>query len=100
MAWKPVPAKNLVTARKLAGDGWVDIEMKDLQPGDVFRAVFRGEVIHPETHEPDDEAVALVTDHPIKNVDNQIGSLLGAVGWGVPIHVFESMDELKRKGLS
>ena len=101
MKWRPTPEKILIKARKLAGDGWVDVLMQDLLPGDVFRAIAPdGEVVHPVSGEPDDKVVALVTDHPIKNYNNQIGSLLGAQGYGVPIEVFESMGELKRKGLS
>lgn len=101
MKWRPTPDSILIKARKLAGDEWVTIEMKDLRPGDIFRAIAPdGGVIHPVTGEPDDVVVALVTDHPIRNDLNQIGSILGARGYGVPIEVFPSMDELKRKGLS
>lgn len=101
MKWRPTPEKILIKARKLAGDGWVDVLMQDLQPGDVFRAIGPdGDVIHPCSGESDDQVVALVTDYPIKNYNNQIGSLLGAQGYGVPIEVFPSIDELNRKGLS
>jgi len=99
--WRRTPERILIRARKLAGDGWIDIEMSDLLPGDVFRAVAPdGEVIHPVSGEPDGDVIALVTDFPIKNYNNQIGSLLGAQGYGVPIEVYPSMDELNRKGLS
>lgn len=101
MKWRPTPEKQRITARKFAGDAWVDIRMEDLQPGDIFRAVSpSGDLIDPCSGEGDRDAVSLVTDWPIKNYNNQIGSLLGAQGYGVPIERFESMDELKRKGLS
>lgn len=101
MKWRPTPEKILIKARKMVDDGWVDVLMQDLQPGDIFRAIGPdGDAIHPCSCEPDDLVVALVTDHPIKNHNNQIGSLFGAQGYGVPIEVFSSMDELKRKGLS
>ena len=101
MKWHPTRPGNKITARKFVGDSWIDMEMKDLIPGDIFRAVSpSGELIHPVTHEPDDDAVALVTDYPTKNDLNQTGSLLGAVGYGVPIEAFDSMEELKHRGLS
>jgi hypothetical protein len=101
MAWRPTPESQRIMARKLAGDSWVDVRMEDLRPGDVFKAVSpTGELIDPCSGEPDDEVIALVTDYPIKNHNNQIGSLLGERGYGVPIDLFPSMDELKRKGLS
>ncbi len=101
MKWRPTPEKILIKARKLAGDGWVDVLMQDLEPGDVFRAIAPdGGIIHPCSGEPDAEVISFVTDYPIRNYNNQIGSLLGAQGYGVPIEVFASMDELKRKGLS
>lgn len=98
MAWRPTKPEEKILARKLDGQ---TCEFKDLRPGDVFHAIAAdGHAIHPHTEEPDDEAVARVTGYPIQNVDNCNGSLLGAVGWGVPIEVYPSMDELKRKGLS
>lgn len=101
MAWKPVAPENKITARKYVGDAWVDVEMKDLLPGDIFKAVDpRGEVIDPCTNEPDDDVVALVTGYPIRNDNNQIGSLMGEVGYGVPVEVFESMSDLQKRGLS
>jgi hypothetical protein len=100
MAWCPTPKSLLIKARKLADNGWVECEVKDLRPGDVFRAVFLDTYLNPLTHEPDDDVVALVTDFPVKNVNNCNGSLMGEVGWGVPLELFESMDALKRKGLS
>jgi hypothetical protein len=99
--WRPTPEKQRITARKFVGDAWIDCRMEDLQPGDIFRAVAPGgDLVDPCTNEPDEDAVALVIDWPIKNYNNQIGSLLGARGYGVPIDLFPSMDELKRKGLS
>lgn len=101
MKWRPTPAKRLLTAKVYAGDGWIDRQMSDLEPGDIFRVASpSGELVNPLTNEPDDKVVALVTDYPIKNYNNQIGSLLGAEGYGVPIELFESFDDLKRKGLS
>lgn len=99
--WRPTPPDITITARKLAGDGWVEIAMKDLAPGDIFRAVGPdGDLINPCTHEPDADCIARVLDYPIKNDMNQCGSLLGAQGYGVPVDVYASMDELRRKGLS
>lgn len=100
MKWRPVPEGRRITARKLVGDAWTDVQMADLEPGDIFRAVSpSGDLIDPVTGEGDRDVVARVADWPIKNYNNQIGSLLGAVGYGVPIELFESIDELKRKGL-
>ncbi len=101
MKWRPTPESRRIVARRLDGDRWVDTPMKDLHPGDIFRCVFPdGTVIHPCTHEPDDVVVCKVTDLPIKNINNQIGSIMGAEGYGVPIELYESMDDLNKRGLS
>lgn len=101
MKWRPTPERIRITARVLVGDSWDDRRMEDLQPGDIFRAVSpNGQFINPATHEIDNSCVARVADYPIKNYNNQIGPVLGAQGYGVPIDVYRSMAELKRKGLS
>lgn len=102
MKWKPTPKEYRITARRLIGETWEDCQLVDLRPGDIFRSVspFTGEFIHPDTHEPDDACIARVNDLPIRNDNNCNGSLLGAVGYGVPIDLYASMDDLKRKGLS
>jgi hypothetical protein len=102
MKWRRTPKEYLITALRLVGETWESCLLEELQPGDIFRAVspFTGDFIHPETHEPDDACIARVNDLPIRNDNNRNGSLLGAVGYGVPIQLYESMDDLKRKGLS
>lgn len=102
MNWKPCPKEYRITARRLVGNTWEDCDLVELKPGDIFRAVspHTGQYIHPDTHEPDDACIARVNDLPIRNDNNQLGSLLGAVGYGVPITLFASTDDLKRKGLS
>lgn len=101
MTWRPTPDAQLIMARRLVDERWIECLMQELRPGDIFRAVSPdGDLIDPATGEPDENMVALVTGHPIKNYNNQIGSLMGEQGYGVPIDVFASMDELKRKGLS
>lgn len=93
MVWRPTTLQERITARKLDGE---TCEFKDLKPGDVFHAIASdGTPIHPYTQEPDDEAVALVVDFPVQNINNCNGSLLGEVGYGVPIEVYASASEIK-----
>lgn len=101
MAWRPTKKSDRVMARRLVGDAWEDVEVKDLHPRDVVRFVApEGCLIHPITQEEDDDCVSLVEGDPIRNDDNRNGSLAGAVGWGVPVCIFDNMAELKKGGLS
>lgn len=101
MKWRPTPKSQLITARRLVGKTWEDCLMQELQPGDIFRSVLPdGTIINPASEEADEVCVARVCDFPIRNDNNQIGSLNGAEGYGVPIEVFDSIEVLNRKGLS
>lgn len=101
MKWQPTPKSRLITACKLIGETWEACPMEDLQPGDIFRAISPdGVTINPVTHEPDENCIARVFEHPIRNYNNQNGSAWGAEGYGVPMELFASFEDLNRRGLS
>lgn len=101
MKWRPTPKSRLITALRRIGETWEACLMAELQPGDIFRAVdANGNTINPATHELDDDCVARVHDFPIRNDNNCNGSIFGAEGYGVPMELFRSIDDLKRRGLS
>lgn len=100
MRWRPTPAEDLITARRLVGDSWEACRFDELQPGDVFQAVGPdGGFVNPTTGEDDDACIARVADFPVRNELGQTGQAAGR-GWGVPINLYPSMAVLQRKGLS
>lgn len=99
MKWHPTPKANLITARRMSGDSWEACRLEDLRPGDVFRAVAPdGTFVNPTTGEEDEACIARVVDAPRKM--DPLGSDGQWHGYGVPIDLFPSIEELKRKGLS
>ncbi len=99
MKWRPTPEAELITARRMVGDGWEPCRFEELQPGDVFRAIAPdGSFVNPTTGLEDEACIALVLDPPRKL--DPLGSDGQWYGYGVPIDLFPSVEELKRKGLS